>query len=83
MIFMSNTFSPDKLYSLQEVAKMLRVSERSVFRYIHGGKLQATKIGYWRISGLNLQKFLVENENVYSAVSKRTMTSKVSTKKKK
>lgn len=48
----------EKLFTLQEVAKMLRVSERSVFRYIHSGKLKATKIGYWRIMDKDLKSFL-------------------------
>lgn len=48
----------EKLLTLKEVAKILRVSERSVFRYIHGGKLQAAKIGYWRIKQSDLDKFL-------------------------
>ena len=48
----------EKLLTLKEVAKVLRVSERSVFRYIHGGKLKATKIGYWRISEADLKEFL-------------------------
>ena len=33
-------------YTLQEVAELLRVSEQSVYRYIDGGKLKATKIGH-------------------------------------
>ncbi len=48
----------EKLLTLKEVAGVLRVSERSVFRYIHDGKLKATKIGYWRISEKDLKKFL-------------------------
>ncbi len=47
-----------KLLTLKEVAETLRVSERSVFRYIHSGKLKATKIGYWRIAQKDLGKFL-------------------------
>ena len=54
----------EKLYTTQEVAKILRVSERSVFRYIDDNKLKATKIGYWRISESDLIKFLRENANV-------------------
>lgn len=53
-----------KLYSLKEVAKILRVSERSVFRYIHAKKLGATKIGYWRISEGDLKRFLDKNANI-------------------
>lgn len=54
----------DELLTLKEVAKKLRVSERSVFRYIHAGRLNATKVGYWRISGKDLHSFLKQNENL-------------------
>lgn len=53
----------EKLLTLKEVAKLLRVSERSVFRYIHNGKLKATKIGYWRIKESDLEVFLNEYSN--------------------
>lgn len=53
-----------KLYSLKEVATILRVSARSVFRYIHAKKLAATKIGYWRISEGDLKRFLESNANI-------------------
>jgi|GEM_PF-2432939 len=55
----------DPLYSLQQVAETLRVSERSVFRYIHSGRLKASKIGYWRIKLSDLRKFLEENSNIH------------------
>lgn len=51
----------EKLYNLKETAKLLRVSERSIFRYIHNGKLRAIKIGYWRISQKDLNTFLSKN----------------------
>ncbi|MCX6739435.1 MAG: helix-turn-helix domain-containing protein [Candidatus Parcubacteria bacterium] len=54
----------EKIYRIEDVAKILNVSVRSVFRYIHGGKLRATKIGYWRISRSDLLVFLAENENI-------------------
>ncbi len=54
----------EKLLTAQEVAKRLRVSERSVMRYIHAGKLRATKIGYWRINEKDLKDFLEGNVNV-------------------
>jgi len=56
------TIFKDKLYSLQEVAKMLRVSERSIFRYIYSGRLKATKIGYWRIAGKDVGAFINDSE---------------------
>ena len=53
----------EKLLTLKEVAKRLRVSERSVFRYIHDGKLKASKIGYWRITEKDLTKFIDQQAN--------------------
>ena len=53
----------DKLLTIKEVAKYLRVSERSVLRYIEAGRLKATKVGYWRIKESDLEKFLKENSN--------------------
>lgn len=64
-----------KLYSLQEVAKLLRVSERSVFRYINSGRLRATKIGYWRISGNDIASFLmggIFSKDIIPIAKKRT-----------
>lgn len=57
------TIIDEKLYTLQEIAEILRVSERSVFRYIHGARLKATKIGYWRISGKDLTAFLMSGSS--------------------
>ncbi len=53
-----------KFISVKEVAKTLRVSERSVFRYIHDGKLKAFKVGYWRINEDDLTNFLNQASNV-------------------
>ena len=54
----------ERTYCIEEVAKTLKVSVRSVFRYIHEGKLRATKIGYWRISGNDLKQFVAESANI-------------------
>jgi len=53
----------DNLFTIKEVAKYLRVSERSVLRYIEAGRLQASRIGQWRIKEKDLEKFLKENSN--------------------
>lgn len=53
----------DKLLTIKEVAKYLRVSERSVNRYIESGRLRASRIGQWRIKEKDLEKFLKENSN--------------------
>ena len=54
----------DKLLKIREVAKILRVSERSVNRYIEAGKLKASKIGQWRIKQSDLNEFLEKNLNI-------------------
>jgi len=54
----------DKLFTIEEVAKILRVSGRSVTRYIESGKLKASKIGVWRIKQSDLNTFLEETSNV-------------------
>jgi type I restriction enzyme M protein len=59
-----NETDKEKLYSLKEVAEMLRVSERSMFRYIHSGKLKASKVGGWKISEGELKAFLADNPSV-------------------
>ncbi|MBU1907521.1 helix-turn-helix domain-containing protein [Patescibacteria group bacterium] len=53
----------ENLLTLKEVALRLRVSERSIFRYIHSGKLRASKIGYWRISQKDLGDFIKSHSN--------------------
>lgn len=53
----------DKLLTIKEVAEYLRVSERSVLRYIEAGRLRASRIGQWRIKESDLEKFLKENSN--------------------
>lgn len=64
---MTNT----KFLSVKEVAEALRVSERSIFRYIHDGKLKASKVGYWRISEDDLRQFLEQSSNVKPSKKKK------------
>jgi len=54
----------DKLLTIKEVAEILRVSERSVNRYIESRKLKASKIGQWRIKQSDLDEFLEKNLNI-------------------
>lgn len=53
----------EKLLTIEEVAKILRVSTRSVTRYIESGKLKASKIGVWRIKRSDLDNFLEQTSN--------------------
>jgi len=45
-------------YTVEEIAKILRVSKMTIFRYIKSGKLKATKIGQWRIKKEDLDKLI-------------------------
>lgn len=53
------TTTQDKLYTLQEVADILRVSRQTLYNNIGKGKLQATKVGKeYRITEAQLQGIL-------------------------
>lgn len=56
--------SAEKFLTIEEVAKIFRVSTRSAIRYIASGKLRASKIGVWRIKQSDLDAFLEQTSNV-------------------
>jgi len=46
-----------QFYTLKEVASMLRLSERTIFRYIHSGRIKAVKTGKkWIIPREEIEK---------------------------
>ena len=46
-------------YTPQEVADKLKVNTRTLYRWIHEGKLKAVKVGeLWRISETELSRIL-------------------------
>lgn len=48
-----------KVYTLDEVADILKVTKRTLYNYVKAGKLPAVKIGkYWRVSEESLQTFI-------------------------
>lgn len=48
-----------RIYTLEEVRNILKVTQRSVYNYIKSGKLKATKIGReWRVRHEDLQAFI-------------------------
>lgn len=52
-----------KFYTIEEVAEMLKVSDKTVRRLIEGKKLDAVKVGtVYRISEEDLKKYLEENK---------------------
>lgn len=51
---------PDiKVYTLEEVADILKVTRRTIYTYIKKGKLPAVKMGkYWRVTEESLRQFV-------------------------
>lgn len=48
-----------KMYTLDEVADILKVTKRTLYNYVKSGSLPAVKVGkYWRVSEKNLQIFI-------------------------
>ncbi len=55
----------DPLYSIKDVATFLRVTERTVRRWIHDGDLTAVQFGrQWRIALSDFQAFAEANRSV-------------------
>lgn len=54
----------EKLYTIEEVSKIFRVSTRTITRYIEDGRLKASKLGVWRIKQSDLNVFLEDTSNV-------------------
>lgn len=51
----------DRLYTTEQVAKLLQIHPLTVLKYINSGKLRAVKLGrVYRVTETNLQKFLEE-----------------------
>ncbi|MBU2235482.1 helix-turn-helix domain-containing protein [Patescibacteria group bacterium] len=53
----------EQLLTLKEVTEILRVSERTIYRYIDSGELKAIKIGQWRFSQDDLSRFIFSKKN--------------------
>jgi excisionase family DNA binding protein len=57
---------PDyKLYSIEEIAEILKVTQRTIYNHIKKGSLKAIKIGkYWRVKQSDLEQFLSIGTNL-------------------
>lgn len=54
-----NTISDFKLYTIEEVSEILKVTQRTVYNFISKNNLKAVKIGkYWRVTDKALQEFI-------------------------
>ncbi len=47
-----------KIYTIPEAAKLLKCSERQIFRYLENGKLNGSKQGKWRFTDDDIRAFL-------------------------
>jgi excisionase family DNA binding protein len=48
-----------RLYTVDDVADMLKLTRRTLYSYIKAGRLDAVKVGrYWRIRAETLENFL-------------------------
>lgn len=57
-----------RVYTLDEVSTILKVSKRTLYNYIKEGKLPAVKMGkYWRVSQECLQTFIATGTPVAEA----------------
>lgn len=54
---------PDRILTIEDVAKVMKVSLKTVYRWIGSGQLPAAKIGYktYRVFERDLIKFLRRN----------------------
>ena len=54
-----------KLYTLQEVANILRVSRQTIYNYVTAKRLRAAKIGKeYRVTEEDLQEFIKNGRNI-------------------
>jgi excisionase family DNA binding protein len=61
----------NELLTIKEVAERLKVSQRTVMRYIKAGKILAVKMGQWRVKQSDLDDFLSNKEKGGGALSKK------------
>lgn len=55
--------TPKNYFTAKEAANVLRVSERTIMRYIKTKRLHATKIGQWRIKKADIDRLVKASSN--------------------
>jgi excisionase family DNA binding protein len=54
-----------KLYTIDEIASIIKVTQRTIYNYIKSGQLKAIKLGkYWRVKHQDLEEFLTYGTNI-------------------
>ena len=67
-------------YSVDQIAKMLRMHPKTIQRYIREGKLSAVKIGKgWRVSGHDLSRFMEDTHTSTAAETTSDASARQST----
>lgn len=57
-----------RVYTLDEVANIMKVTKRTLYYYIKAGTLHAVKMGkYWRVSEESLQAFISNGTSIVDA----------------
>ncbi len=57
-----------RVYTLDEVADIMKVTKRTLYNYIKAGTLHAVKMGkYWRVSEESLQAFISNGTPIVDA----------------
>jgi excisionase family DNA binding protein len=59
-----------KIYTVQEISKILKCSERQIFRYLATGKLHGSKQGKWRFTEDDIKNFLGKGRKKLSKTKK-------------
>lgn len=60
----------NQLLTIPDASKYLRVSIRSIYRYINSNRLKAYRLPTWRIKKSDLEKFLEKCSNIKNETSK-------------
>lgn len=72
-----NTSKPPTLYTVREVADLLRVHQRTAYRLITGGNIGAIKIGsQWRVPEEALMEFIHSGWKEAASLGKKKTESK-------
>ncbi len=62
-----NAINDFKLYTIEEVSGILKVTPRTIYNFIKHNNLKAVKIGkYWRVTDAALQEFINQGTKKHS-----------------
>ena len=61
-----------KVYTLEELVDLLKVTRRTLYNYIKSGRLKAVKMGkYWRVTQKQLDAFFSEGEALGEQITEK------------